>query len=416
MPPGELKGEILAIDRKAAYIPAHSSASSFICQHLESLKEKDLYRQLRAIESAQGPWVKLEGKEVLNLCSNDYLGLATHPQVTEVAANAIREWGCGSGASRLICGTHSFHQVLERRLAEFKGAEAALLYNSGYSANLGIISAMVGKGDCVFSDELNHASIIDGCRLSQAEVLVFPHNDVEALEEQLRASIAGHAKRKLIVVDSVFSMDGDLAPLPELVDLAEKHDCLLMVDEAHATGVLGPKGRGVAALFGVEERVPIMMGTLGKALGSFGGFAAGSQELIEYLINTSRSFIFTTALPAGVVLSAQAALDVLVADPSLPLRVLENASYLRDGLNKLGHDTLDSETHIIPSVIGDAARTLEMSRLLLNEGVLATAIRPPTVPEGTCRIRTTVMATHTRQDLDFALSAFEKSGRRMGIL
>jgi 8-amino-7-oxononanoate synthase len=413
-----LKGKILAIDRKAVYVPTHRNASSFIGQHLQSLKEKDLHRQLRAVESPQGSWVKLEGKEVLNLCSNDYLGLATHPQVTEAAAQAIRKWGCGSGASRLICGTHSFHQILERRLAdEFKGAEAALLYNSGYSANLGIISALVGKGDCVFSDELNHASIIDGCRLSQAKVLVFPHNDVEALEGKLhRASSMGHARRRLIVVDSVFSMDGDLAPLPELVNLAEKHDCLLMIDEAHATGVLGPKGRGVAAHFGVEERVPIMMGTLGKALGSFGGFAAGSQELIEYLINASRSFIFTTALPAAVVLSAQAALDVLAADPSLSVRLLENAGYLRDGLGKLGYDTLSSETPIIPLVIGDAARTLEMSRLLLDEGALATAIRPPTVPEGTCRIRTTVMATHTRQDLDFALRAFEKSGRRMGIL
>ena len=417
MPHGELKWKVLATDQMAVYMPAHRNASSFICQHLESLKEKNLYRQLRVVESAQSSWVKLEGKEVLNLCSNDYLGLATHPQVTEVAAQAIRKWGCGSGASRLICGTHSFHQVLERRLAEFKGVEATLLYNSGYNANLGIISAMAGKGDCVFSDELNHASIIDGCRLSQAKVLVFPHNDMEALEGKLRwASSTGHAKRKLIVVDGVFSMDGDLAPLPELVNLAEKHDCLLMVDEAHATGVLGPNGRGVAALFGVEKRVPILMGTLGKALGSSGGFAAGSQELIEFLINTSRSFIFTTALPAGVVLSAQAALDVLVADPSLPLKVLENASYLRDGLNKLGYNTLNSETQIIPLVIGDAARALEMSRLLLNEGVLATAIRPPTVPEGTCRIRTTVMATHTRQDLDFALTAFEKSGRRMGIL
>lgn len=359
----------------------------------------------------------LEGRRVLNLCSNNYLGLSFHPQVKEAAVQAIQKWGCGSGASRLICGNLSLHEALENSLSTFKTTEAALLYNSGYTANGGIISALVSRGDFVFSDELNHASVVDGCRLSRASVLVFPHNDLDALEDKLRRASCTHpARKKLIVVDGVFSMDGDLAPLPELVNLAGKHESLLMVDEAHATGVLGPGGRGAIALFGLEKRIPIIMGTLGKALGSLGGFVAGSRELVEFLINTSRSFIFTTALPPSVVAAAIAALDVLNRNPSLPLRVQENASYLRRRLNELGYNTLNSQTQIIPVVIGDAFRTLEMSRFLLKEGVLATPIRPPTVPEGTCRIRITVMATHTQQDLDIAVRAFEKAGCSLGII
>lgn len=396
---------------------AESGVMGFLHQHLSSLQEKDLYRHLRTIEGAQDSWVMVDGRRVLNLCSNNYLGLASHPQVKEAAAQAIQQWGCGSGASRLICGNLSIHEALEHRLAVFKGTEAALLYNSGYTANLGIISALVSRDDFIFSDELNHASIVDGCRLSQAQVLVFPHNDLEALEKQLRQACGtGQARRKLIVVDGVFSMDGDLAPLPELVNLAERYESLLMVDEAHATGVLGPGGQGVVALFGLEKRLPIIMGTLSKALGGFGGFAAGSQELREFLINTSRSFIFTTALPPGVAASALTALDVLEANPSLPVKVQENARYLRHQLNKLGYNTLNSQTQIIPVLIGEAAHALKMSHLLLQEGVLATAIRPPTVPEGTCRVRITVMATHTQQDLDFALRAIEKAGRSLGII
>ncbi len=386
-------------------------------QHLRDLKEKNLYRDLRTLGSEQGPWVMLEGRQVLNLCSNNYLGLSSHPRVKEAAAEAIREWGCGSGASRLICGNLSLHETLESRLAAFKGAEAALLYSSGYTANGGIISALVGPEDFVFSDELNHASIIDGCRLSRANVMVFPHLDLEALEEKLRRALASRpAATRLIVVDGVFSMDGDLAPLPELVNLAERYECLLMVDEAHATGVLGPGGRGVAAHFGMEKRIPILMGTLSKALGCFGGFMAGSRDLVSFLVNTSRSLIYTTALPPAVVATAMAALEVVQAEPSLPIKVLENACYLRSRLNQLGYNTLNSQTQIIPVVIGDASQTLEVSRLLLDEGVFATPIRPPTVAEGTCRIRATVMATHTRKDLDFALGAFEKAGRSLGII
>jgi 8-amino-7-oxononanoate synthase len=386
-------------------------------RHLENLKEKNLYRNLRTLESAQGPWVTLEGRQVLNLCSNNYLGLSSHPRVKEAAAESIREWGCGSGASRLICGNLSLHELLESRLAAFKGAEAALLYNSGYIANGGTISALVGREDFIFSDELNHASIIDGCRLSQGRVIVFPHNDLKALEEKLRWVLSSMpSARRLIVVDGVFSMDGDLAPLPDLVNLAEMYECLLMVDEAHATGVLGPGGKGVAAHFGVEKRIPIVMGTLSKALGCFGGFVAGSSDLVSFLINTSRSLIYTTALPPVVVATGLAALDVLDGDPSLPTKVQENGRYLRTRLNRLGYNTLTSETQIIPVVIGDAFRTLEMSRLLFKEGVFATPIRPPTVAEGTCRIRITVMATHTREDLDFAVMAFEKAGYSLGII
>ena len=396
---------------------AQSRLFSALQQRLENLKEKNLYRHLRTIESPQGPWVMLAGQRLLNLCSNNYLGLSSHPQVKEAAVQAIQQWGCGSGASRLVCGNFSLHEVLEGRLANFKGTEAALLYSSGYTANTGIIPALVSRRDFVFSDELNHASIIDGCRLSQARVLIFRHNDMESLEKKLRwASDTSSAARKLIVIEGVFSMDGDLAPLPELVELSEKYESLLMVDEAHATGALGPGGRGVIGVFGLERRIPIIMGTLSKALGCSGGFAAGSRELVAFLINTSRSFIYTTALPLVTAATALAALDVLHGDPSLPLRLQEHASYLRCQLNRLGYNTLNSQTQIIPVVVGDAARTLEMSHLLLKEGVLAVPIRPPTVPEGTCRIRITVTSSHTREDLDFAVRAFEKAGRSLGII
>ncbi len=396
---------------------AQSKLFGALQQRLENLREKNLYRHLRTVESPQGPWVKLAGQRLLNLCSNNYLGLSSHPEVKEAAVQAIQEWGCGSGASRLVCGNFSLHEALEGRLANLKGTEAALLYTSGYTANTGIIPALVNRRDFVFSDELNHASIIDACRLSQARVLIFRHNDMESLESKLRwASHASPGARKLIVVEGVFSMDGDLAPLPDLVELSEKYESLLMVDEAHATGALGPEGSGVVGVFGLEKRVPIIMGTLSKSLGCAGGFAAGRRELVAFLINTSRSFIYTTALPLATVAAALAALDVLHGDPSLPLRLQERASYLRGQLNRLGYNTLKSQTQIIPVVVGEAARTLEMSHLLLEEGVLAVPIRPPTVPEGTCRIRITVTSSHTQEDLDFAVRAFEKAGHRLGII
>jgi len=382
----------------------------FINQVLESLKENNLYRHLRTITGGQGPWVEIDGKQILNLCSNNYLGLASHPEVRKAASQAAETWGCGSGASRLICGNLRVHELLEERLASFKGTEAALLYGSGYAANLGIISSLMRQGDYIFSDRLNHASIIDGCRLSRAKIVVFDHNDMDTLEAKLHlTSTSSNGRsdiRKLIVVDSIFSMDGDLAPLPQLVTLAEKYQAILMVDEAHATGTIGPAGRGSVAHFGLEKHVPLIMGTLSKSLGGYGAFVAGSRKLIEYLTNTSRSFIFSTALPPTVIASALAALETLEANPSLVTRLQNNAEYLRKQLTLLGYDTLNSQTHIIPVLVGEATVALEMSRRLLAEGVLAVAIRPPTVPAGKSRIRVTVMANHSRDDLDFALEAF----------
>ncbi len=386
-------------------------------QYLEGLKEKGLYRSLRVIHGEQGPWVELEGKRVLNLSSNNYLGMASHPRLKKASAHAVHDYGCGSGASRLICGTLELHEALEKRLATFMNTEAALLFNSGYAANVGIISSIVGKGDVVFSDELNHASIVDGCRLSRAEVVIFPHNDMNTLEEKISSSFRQDPdRRRLIVIDGVFSVDGDLAPLPDLVRLADTYDAVLMVDEAHATGTVGPGGRGALAHFGMEGKVHIIMGTLGKALGGFGAFAAGSRELINYLINTSRSLIYSTALPPSVLSSTMAALDVLEETPSLVEKVQENAGYMRERLTALGYDVLSSHTPILPVMIGEADLSTEFSGLLLKEGVLAVALRPPTVPEGTSRIRVTVMATHTREDLAFSVGVFEKVGRRLGII
>lgn len=384
----------------------------FIDQVLENLKANNLYRHLMTIRGAQGPWVELGGQRVLNLCSNNYLGLATHREVQRAAAQAATTWGCGSGASRLICGNLHLHELLEQRLAAFKGVEAALLYGSGYAANLGIISSLVRPGDHIFSDSLNHASIIDGCRLSKAEIVVFEHNNMDNLEAKLHSTSTSSngrpARRKLIAVDGIFSMDGDLAPLPQLVTLAEKYQAILMVDEAHATGAIGLGGRGVVAHFGMESHVPVIMGTLSKSLGGYGAFVAGSRKLIDYLTNTSRSFIFSTALPPTVVAAALAALEILKTNPSLVNKLQDNARYFREQLEKLGYNTLNSQTQIIPILVGEANIALEMSQGLLAEGVLAVAIRPPTVPPGKSRIRVTVMADHTREDLDFALEAFRK--------
>lgn len=386
-------------------------------QRLRYLREKGLYRSLKIVHGEQGPWVDLEGGRVLNLCSNNYLGIASHPGLKEAAAKAAYEYGCGSGSSRLICGSLMLHDVLEKRVAKFKGSEAALVYNSGYTANLGVISCVAGKGDFIFSDELNHASIIDGCLLSGANVIVFPHNDPAALEEKIRTSFDRNAEsRRLIVVDGVFSMNGDLSPLPELVRIADRYRALLMVDEAHATGTMGPGGRGAVAHFGLEGKVDIIMGTFGKALGGFGAFVAGSRELIRYLINTCRSFIFTTALPPPVVASDLAALDVLESNPSLVTRLRGNAGYLRKRLMELGYRISGSQTPIIPVIIGEASLACEFSSLLLEEGIFAVPIRPPTVPEGQSRIRVTVMATHTLEEMEFALKGFDKVGRQLGII
>jgi 8-amino-7-oxononanoate synthase len=368
-----------------------------------------LQRSLRDVDGPQDTHVVIDRRRVLSLCSNNYLGLANHPAVVEAAVGAARVYGIGSGASRLISGSMRIHHELEERLAAFKCAEASLLFTSGYQANLGAITSLVGVGDAVFSDALNHASLIDGCRLSRADVHVFPHADVEGLEARLRTV---RARRRLIVTDSVFSMDGDAAPLREICDLAQRYDAMVMVDEAHATGVVGERGAGLVEALGLEQRVSVQMGTLGKALGAFGAFIAGSQGLIDLLVNRARTFIFTTALPPPVVAAAAAALTIVAREPERRAAVRRNAERLRRGLRALGYEVRgDDSSHIVPVIVGDAAATMALSAALLEEGVFAHGIRPPTVADGTARIRATVMATHSPADIDAAVAAFASCAR-----
>lgn len=358
------------------------------------------------VESAQGPWITVEGRKVLLLCSNDYLGLAGHPALGTAACAAVERFGFGSGASRLISGTSVLHEELERRIAAFKGTESALLFNSGYAANTGMIPSIVGVGDVILSDSLNHASIIDGCRLSRAQVHVYAHKDVEQVEGILKKT--AHAGRRLIVTDGVFSMDGDLAPLPELCSLAEKHDAVLMVDDAHATGVLGRNGKGTVEHFGLQGKVPIQMGTLGKALGSFGAYVAGDGDVVDYLLNRSRSFIFSTSLPPAVCAASIAALDIVEVEPERRARLWHNRERFVQGLHGIGLRTGDSETPIIPVIVGDSEAALSAGTALFERGVFAPAIRPPTVADGSARIRTTVMASHSDEDIDEALRMFSR--------
>ena len=373
---------------------------------LSQLDEQHLLRRLRIVDSYRGSRITMNNRDMLLLCSNDYLGLANHPALRQAALLAMERYGFGSGASRLVSGTSELHTVLENRLAQFKGTEAALVFNTGYAANTGIIPALAGRGDLILSDSLNHASIIDGCRLSRAEVMVYRHRDAGHLEVLLKKSL--NARRKLIVTDGVFSMDGDIAPLPDLVYLSEKYGAILMVDDAHGTGVLGRTGRGTVEHFGLSGRVHIQMGTLGKAFGSFGAYAAGSRDLINYLINKSRSFIYSTALPSSVCAASCAAIDVLDREPERRERLWNNRKRFAQGLNSLGISTGDSETPILPVMIGDSERALKASERLFEFGVYATAIRPPTVPADAARIRTTVTAAHTEVDIDSALDIFSR--------
>jgi 8-amino-7-oxononanoate synthase len=364
-------------------------------ERLAELESSGLRRRLRLIEGPQGPEVALDGSPVLLLCSNNYLGLADHPRLRRAAADAALNLGTGSGASRLISGSMSIHAELEWRLAEFKGAQAALLFGSGYLANSGTIAALAGRGEVVFSDELNHASIIDGCRLASAETFVYRHADTEHLEWGLRRA-AGRAA--LIATDGVFSMDGDIAPLPELVELARRHRCRVLVDEAHATGCIGPVGRGSVAAAGLTDEVDVIVGTLGKALGGYGAYVCGSRDVIDFLINSARPFIFSTAPPPPVVAAAQAALEILIESPDRVERLRQNADALREGLRAEGLEPIGS-TQIVPLVIGEADDAMALCERLLAEGLFAQAIRPPTVPAGTCRLRLTTMATHRVADL-----------------
>ena len=381
-------------------------------ERLEELRDRGLYRRLRLVSGPQGPSVLLDGQPVLLLCSNNYLGLADDPRVREAAAEAALKWGAGSGASRLISGNMEAHTKLEQRLADFKGYEAALLFGSGYLANSGVIAALTAPGEVVFSDELNHASIIDGCRLSRAETFVYRHGDTEHLAWGLKE--AG-GRGSLIVTDGVFSMDGDIAPLEELVAISHRHDCRLMVDEAHATGAVGPGGRGSVAASGLSDEVDLVVGTLGKSLGSYGAYVCADRQLTDYLINTARSFIFSTAPPPPVAAAALAALDILESSPQHVERLRSNASVLRDSLAAEGLAVGCSETQIVPVAVGDAGQTMALSERVLERGVFAQGIRPPTVPEGSSRLRLTVMASHQTDELQRAAKLVGAAARELGI-
>jgi glycine C-acetyltransferase len=391
--------------------------SGSFMKELDGLREHGLYRRMLRAEGAQGSHLTLEGRDVLVLCSNNYLGLADHPALKEAAIRATERYGTGSGASRLVSGNMVLHEQLEARLAAFKNTEAALVFNSGYAANTGLIPALAGSGDLVFSDRLNHASIVDGCLLSRARMIRYPHRDVNGLHRLLERNRGGTG-RKIIITDGVFSMDGDIAPLPELVSLKREYGALLMVDDAHGTGVLGPGGRGTAELCGLESAIDIHMGTLGKALGGFGAYVAASREIVDYLVNRARSFIFSTSLPPSVVATALAALDIVDSSEgsSLRGRLLEHAGAVNKSLRAAGFDTMDSETQILPLFVGGAAETMEFSRRLLDGGIFVQGIRPPTVPRGGSRLRLTLMATHRQQDLERAVEVITATGKQLGII
>ena len=385
----------------------------FLSSELRKLKEEGLYRRLRSVESDQGPTLLLDGLEVINFSSNNYLGLANHPALREAAKAAIDRYGCGSGASRLISGNMTLHEELESKIAQLKGTEAALVFNSGFQANTGVIPVLVGEGDTILSDALNHASIIDGCRLARAKIVVYGHGDVDELERGLKNSLPN--ARNLIVTESLFSMDGDEAPLTDIVSLAERYGAMVMVDEAHATGVYEPNGAGIVAKLGLGERVLVQMGTLGKALGGFGAYVAGSKALRELLINRCRSFIFTTSLPPAVMALSIAAIDLVKQEPERRQALWSNCERLKTGLTELGFLLGNSHSQILPLMIGDATQCMKLSEELLQRGVFAQGIRPPTVPAGTSRLRITLMATHTREHIDQALKVFEEVAPEMRV-
>jgi len=377
-------------------------------ERLEDLRERGLYRRMRLVSGPQGPTVLLDGRPVLLLCSNNYLGLADHPRVREAAADAAMRWGCGAGASRLVSGNMTVHRRLEEALADFKRAEACLLFGSGYLANAGIVAALAQEGDVVFSDELNHASIVDGCRLSRARTFVYDHRDMEHLEWGLREA---EGRGSLIVTDGVFSMDGDVAPLEKIVELAGRYDARVMVDEAHATGAIGPGGRGTVAAAGLEGEVDVVVGTLGKALGSYGAFACCDAQMARYLINTARTLIFSTGLPPPAAAGAMAALALLREQPDRVDKLQRNGRVLREALALEGVDTRGSETQIVPLLIGDARAAVAACDEALGAGVFAQAIRPPTVAEGTSRLRLAVMASHTKAELRAAARTLAGAAR-----
>jgi 8-amino-7-oxononanoate synthase len=383
-------------------------------QRLAEIERLGLSRRLRLISGAQGPRVLLDGRPVLLLCSNNYLGLADHPRVREAAAEAALRWGVSAGASRLVSGTMTVHRRLEERLAAFKGSEACVLFGSGYLANLGAIGALAGPGDAVFSDELNHASIVDGCKCSRAQVHVYRHLDAEHLDWCLRHH-SGGGRRRLIATDSVFSMDGDVAPLGEIAELARRHRARLLVDEAHATGALGPGGRGAVAQAGLEGEVDVLVGTLGKALGSYGAYVCAGEEMVRYLINTARPLIFSTAPAPPAVAGALAALEEIEHDPTHVQRLRSLARTLREALAAEGFDVPESDMHIVPLRVGDERDALALCQGALERGVFAQAIRAPSVPAGSARLRLTAMASHTPAELRRAARVLSEAARALGL-
>jgi len=386
----------------------------FLDEALDNLRKNKIFRELTVIEGAQGPRVRIKGREVINLSSNNYLGFNTHPKLKEAALKAIEKYGVGSGAVRTIAGTLDIHKKVEERIAEFKNTEAAILFQSGELANQGTIQSIMGKDDVIFSDRLNHASIIDGCRLSRAEIKAYPHKDMEVLENLLK-DYKGTGK-KLIVSDGVFSMDGDICPLPKIAELGEKYEAITMVDDAHASGVLGRNGRGTVDHFNLHGRIDIQMGTLSKAIGCMGGYIAGSKSLRDYLIHFSRPFLFSTSHPPSVPASVLAAIDVLENEPEILDTLWSNVNFFKGELKNLGFDTGMSETPITPIIVGEASIAVKMSDMLLEEGIFGQSIGFPTVPRGKARIRTIVTAAHTKDDLSIALEKFEKVGKKLTII
>src|SRR5437879_4129966 len=393
---------------------------AYLAQQLDELKKKGTYFKLRVLEDEQAPECTFDGKHVINLASNNYLGLTTHPKLREAAIAATKKYGVGPGAVRTIAGTMKLHMELEEKIARFKNVEACVVFQSGFTANAGTVSAILGKEDFIISDELNHASIIDGARLSRAKILVYRHKDVAHAEEQV-ASVKDQPGRKLIITDGVFSMDGDIGPLPGLCDVAEKYGAIMMVDDAHSSGVLGRNGRGTIDHFNVHGRVDIQVGTLSKAIGAIGGYVCGSRDLIEFLYHRARPFVCSTSQPPSVTATCMAAFEVLEQEPQLIENLWKNTRFFKKELGALGFNiggvnTPASETPITPIIVGDGRLCMDFSRELFNEGVMATGIAFPTVAEGKARIRTIMTATHTQDELEEALEVLKKVGKRVGII
>ncbi|HNN13187.1 MAG TPA: glycine C-acetyltransferase [Anaerolineales bacterium] len=391
------------------------SKTDWIQQEIDSLKSQGLYNNIRTIGSPQGAWLTVDGKKVLNFCSNNYLGLANHPTLTAAAKKATDEMGVGPAAVRSIAGTMTLHVELEKRLAQFKGVEAAITFQSGFTANLATVPALVGKEDVIFSDRLNHASIIDGCRLSGAKIIAYEHNDVRSLEEQIQANLKDF-RRALIITDGVFSMDGDIAPLPDIYEVAKRYDILLMVDDAHGEGVLGKGGRGIVDHFGLHGKVDVEIGTMSKAFGVVGGIVAGKSVIIEWLRQRGRPFLFSSAVTVPDAAACLAAVDLLEDSTQLVDKLWANAKYFKAEMKTLGFNTGVSETPITPVMLGEAPLAQQFSRELFEAGVFAMSIGYPTVAQGKARIRVMISAAHSKEDLDKGLEAFKNVGKKLGVI